>query len=335
MSFEVYDLIIIGGGPVGIFAATYAKMRQAKVQVIESLDQLGGQVTALFSAKKIYDIPGYPMIKGTNLIQNLIKQTKQFEPEIHLNETVQKIDQEPDCFKLTTSQRQLMTKSIIIATGIGAFQPRKLKLPESSVFEGKQLQYFVNDPDQFNDKDLIIAGGGDSAVDWALEFAERAKSLHIVHRRENFRALESSVARLKETKTVFETPYLISGLKAADQQQIQVQLKEVRGKKQKTINADFLLVNYGIISSNKYLNAWGLNAQHGLIPVDSTMQTAVKGIYAIGDVATYPGKLNLIATGLGEAPLAINNAMNMLYPDRRQPAHSTQLVKNLPQFKNN
>ncbi|WP_010581101.1 NAD(P)/FAD-dependent oxidoreductase, partial [Liquorilactobacillus vini] len=111
--------------------------------------------------------------------------------------------------------------------------------------------------------------------------------------------------------------------------------KEVRGEKQKTLNADYLLVNYGIISSNKYLNAWGLNAQHGLIPVDSTMQTAVKGIYAIGDVASYPGKLNLIATGFGEAPLAVNNAMNMLYPERRQPAHSTQLVKNLPQFKNN
>lgn len=335
MSCEVYDLIIIGGGPVGIFAATYAKMRQAKVQVIESLDQLGGQVATLFSAKKIYDIPGYPMIKGTNLIQNLIKQTKQFEPEIHLNETVQKIDQKTDFFKLTTSQRQLMTKSIIIATGIGAFQPRKLKLPESATFEGKQLQYFVNDPDQFNDKDLVIAGGGDSAVDWALEFADQAKSLHIVHRRKNFRALESSVARLKKTKTVFETPYLISGLKAAKQQQIQVQLKEVRGEKQKTLNADYLLVNYGIISSNKYLNAWGLNAQHGLIPVDSTMQTAVKGIYAIGDVASYPGKLNLIATGFGEAPVAVNNAMNMLYPERRQPAHSTQLVKNLPQFKNN
>ena len=332
MSAEVYDLIIIGGGPIGMFAATYAKMRQAKVQLIESLNQLGGQVSALFAEKKIYDIPAYPMIKGSELIQHLRKQEEQFQPEISLNETVQKIVPGDQCFTLITTTRQINTKKIIIATGIGAFQPRRLNLPESSEFENKQLLYFVKDPHQFDNKDLVIAGGGDSAVDWALEFADQVKSLHIVHRRNNFRALETSVERLHQTKAIFETPFLIDGLQKAPGERVKIRLKEVRGQKQQEITADYLLVNYGIISSNKYLADWNLQAKHGLIPVDSCMQTAVKGIYAIGDAAFYPGKQNLIATGFGEAPTAINHAMNQLYPERRLPAHSTQLVKSLPKF---
>jgi thioredoxin reductase (NADPH) len=332
MSTEVYDLIIIGGGPIGIFAATYAKMRQAKVQLIESLNQLGGQVSALFAEKKIYDIPAYPIIKGSDLIQQLTEQEKQFQPEISLNETVQKIDRRTQYFTLTTTTRQINTRKVIIATGIGAFQPRRLKLPESDEFENKQLLYFVKDPHQFDNKDLVIAGGGDSAVDWALEFANQVKSLHIIHRRNNFRALESSVKQLHQTKAIFETPFLIDGLRKAPNGRVKIRLKEVRGQKQQEIIADYLLVNYGIISSNQYLDDWNLNAKHGLIPVDSCMQTAMAGIYAIGDAAFYPGKQNLIATGFGEAPTAVNHAMNQLYPERRLPAHSTQLVKGLPKL---
>ncbi|KRM06939.1 thioredoxin reductase [Liquorilactobacillus ghanensis DSM 18630] len=330
MSDKYYDITIIGGGPVGVFAAAYAKMRQAKVQVIESLDQLGGQVAALFPAKKIYDIPGYPVITGTDLVKNLVDQAEQFNPEFYLAETVQQIHQENKFFKLITSKRTTFTKAIIIATGVGAFQPRRLNLPEASQFENNQLRYFIKDPNEFSGKDLIIAGGGDSAVDWALDLMPKAKSLHIVHRRNKFRALESNVAKLKETDAVIETPFLIDKITPSDQQRIKVTLKEVRGTQQKEIEADYLLVNYGIVSNNKYLKNWNLAVQHGLISVNSEMETAIPGIYAIGDVTNYNGKLNLIAAGFGEAPIAVNNALLELYPDRRQPMHSTQLVKALP-----
>ncbi|MFT8447477.1 MAG: NAD(P)/FAD-dependent oxidoreductase [Liquorilactobacillus nagelii] len=333
MSDEYYDITIIGGGPIGIFAAAYAKMRQAKVQVIESLDQLGGQVSALFPAKKIYDIPGYPVITGTKLIESLENQAEQFGPEFFLNEAVSQIKQKGNYFQLLTTKRTTFSKSIIIATGVGAFQPRKLALPEAAQFENKQLRYFIKNPQEFAGKDLIIAGGGDSAVDWALELVSKANSLHVVHRRNNFRALESSVSQLKKSKAILETPFLVDQVLPADNQRIKVILKEVRGTVQKELETDYLLVNYGIISNNKNLKDWNIPVQHGLIEVNSKMETEIPKIFAIGDVASYNGKLNLIATGFGEAPIAVNNALLELYPEKRQPMHSTQLVKSLPRSK--
>jgi thioredoxin reductase (NADPH) len=234
---------------------------------------------------------------------------------------------------LLTTKRTTFSKSIIIATGVGAFQPRKLALPEAAQFENKQLRYFIKNPQEFAGKDLIIAGGGDSAVDWALELVSKANSLHVVHRRNNFRALESSVSQLKKSKAILETPFLVDQVLPADNQRIKVILKEVRGTVQKELETDYLLVNYGIISNNKNLKDWNIPVQHGLIEVNSKMETEIPKIFAIGDVASYNGKLNLIATGFGEAPIAVNNALLELYPEKRQPMHSTQLVKSLPRSK--
>ncbi|MDC7954010.1 NAD(P)/FAD-dependent oxidoreductase [Liquorilactobacillus mali] len=326
-----YDITIIGGGPVGIFAATYARMRQAKIQLIESLDQLGGQVSTLFPAKSLYDIPGFDSIKGDHLISNLLSQNNQFKPDIFLNETVQDIAKTDLGFVITTTKKKTYSRTIIIATGVGAFQPRKLAVENADKFENKQLRYFVKNLQDFRGKDIAIAGGGDSAVDWALEIQNIAKSVCLIHRRDRFRALENSIEQLKKTNTIFETPYLISGLNS-ENEKIKITLNKVKTDETKEITVDFLLVNYGFVSDNKILKSWNLETAHNLIKVKTDMETSIPGIFAIGDIIDYPGRVNLIATGFGEAPIAINSAMNIIHPDIRQAAHSTQLIKNFPEL---
>lgn len=330
MSQEYYDITIIGGGPVGMFAATYARMRLAKVQIIESLGQLGGQVATLFPAKKIYDIPAYPTISGNDLIANLQKQVNDFEPDIHLNETVLEIKQTPAGFELVTSKKKRYSKSIIIATGIGAFEPRRLKIDNAQTFEGQQLRYFVDDLNIFKDKIVAIAGGGDSAIDWALEIEPLAKELHLIHRRDKFRALEGNLAKLQATATYFQTPYNITALNTS-LDKLNLTLAKARSSEEsKELTVDYLLVNYGFSSNNKQIEKWGLTTANRAIAVNSSQETNIPGIYAIGDGAYQKGKVALIATGFGEAPTAINNALLHIYPEKRQPTHSTQLIK---QFK--
>ncbi|MCP9329520.1 NAD(P)/FAD-dependent oxidoreductase [Liquorilactobacillus satsumensis] len=330
---DYYDITVVGGGPVGLFAATYACMRQAKTQIIESLDKLGGQVTNLFPAKKIYDIPAFSSIKGNALINELVQQVQQFAPQIFLNEKVQEISKTASGFKLVTNLRTTYSRTIIIATGVGAFQPRKLALPNANSFENQQLLYSISDPEKFANKDVMIAGGGDSAVDWALELAPFAKTLHIVHRRSKFRALEANVARLHETQTIFDTPYLITDLQKGADTKIKVTLKKVKEDSTTQLRADYLLVNYGFVTDTKILQDWNLETQHNLLQVSPNMQTSTPGIYAAGDIIDYAGRVNLIATGFGEAPIAVNSAMHYLNPDLRQPAHSTQLIKKFPKIK--
>ncbi|KRL02731.1 NAD(P)/FAD-dependent oxidoreductase [Liquorilactobacillus capillatus] len=322
-----YDITVIGGGPVGLFTATYARMHKANVQIIESLAQLGGQANALFPTKKIYDVPGFCSITASTLIDHLTEQTNMFSPDIYLNETVKNITKTPRGFCLKTSKRLTYSHAIIIATGIGSFQPRRLAVTDAYNLEGKQLRYFVQDPNEFSGKDVVIAGGGDSAIDWALELEKKVASLHIVHRRTQFRALEANVASLLQTKTVFNTPYLIDDVKKCGTAKIAIDLKKVRSDEHHVLTADYLLVNYGFISDNKILNSWNLKTDHNLITVTPDMQTSIPGIFAAGDTITYPGRSNLIATGFGEAPIAVNSAMRYVYPDTRQPIHSTQLMK--------
>lgn len=322
---EYYDITIIGGGPVGMFAATYARMRLAKTQIIESLDQLGGQVATLFPAKKIYDIPGYPAITGEELISNLKQQLETFAPDIFLGETVQSFVKTSAGFKITTSKRITYSKTIIIATGAGAFEPRKLTLENATSFEGRNLHYFIKDPSIFQGQDIAIAGGGDSAIDWALELVPSVRSLHLVHRRDKFRALEANLEALKQTKTNFQTPYLIADLSQVDNK-LKIQLKS-KTAPQKEIYVDHLLVNYGFTSDPKLINSWDLALHQREIQVNDQHETSLAQVYAIGDIAYHPGKINLIATGFGEAPSAVNNALLAIYPEKRQPAHSTQLIK--------
>ncbi|WP_390404900.1 NAD(P)/FAD-dependent oxidoreductase [Lacticaseibacillus jixiensis] len=324
MTTHTYEITVIGGGPVGMFAAFYAGLHNADVLLLESLASLGGQPGNLYPAKILYDIGGYPHVSGQALIEALQEQAEHFHPNIQTATNVQAITQTPEGFTLATTNGEFHTKAVVIATGGGAFTPRKLAVDYDPALDDHQINYFVRDLNSVKGLDIAIAGGGDSAIDWALAMAPIAKSVHLIHRRNQFRGLESSVEQLKASTVECLTPYLIDGVKAQDER-LDISLKEVRGDTTKVLNVDKLLVNYGFMSENKQLRQWGVALEHNAVVVDTKMQTSVPGIYAIGDAVTYPGKVKLIANGFGEAPIAINEALSYLYPDRRQATHSTQL----------
>ncbi|MBM7570931.1 NAD(P)/FAD-dependent oxidoreductase [Aquibacillus albus] len=328
MSDKVYDITIIGAGPVGLFTAFYGGLRQASVKIIESLPHIGGQLSALYPEKYIYDIAGFPKIRAQELVDNLKEQTDLFSPAIVLNQAVQTIDRlDEQTLQLTTDQEVHYTKAVIITAGNGAFQPRKLTLKGIDQYEGKNLHYFVDDMKKFKDKKVVVFGGGDSAVDWALMLEPIAKQVTLVHRRDKFRAHEHSVDNLMNSSVQVLTPFVPTDIKGEETIE-QVILQEVKGDKEITIDTDAVLVNYGFISSLGPIKDWGLEINKNSIVVNSKMETNIPGIYAAGDICTYPGKVNLIAAGFGEGPTAINNAKAYIDPDARvQPKHSTSLFE--------
>ncbi|MCT2535876.1 NAD(P)/FAD-dependent oxidoreductase [Aquibacillus koreensis] len=326
MSDQVYDITIIGAGPVGLFTAFYGGLRQASVKIIESLPHIGGQLSALYPEKYIYDIAGFPKVRAQELIDNLKEQTDLFKPSIVLNQSVETVERlEDGSYKLSTNSETHYTKALIITAGNGAFQPRKLGLEGEDQFEGKNLHYFVENMNAFKDKKVVLFGGGDSAVDWALMLEPIAKEVTLVHRRDQFRAHEHSVELLKNSTVNIMTPYVPEAL-VGDDQIDQVVLKQVKGDNEVTLDVDAVLVNYGFISSLGPIKNWGLEIDKNSIVVNSKMETNVEGIYAAGDICTYPGKVNLIAAGFGEGPTAINNAKAYIDPNARvQPKHSTSM----------
>ncbi|GAA0303392.1 thioredoxin reductase (NADPH) [Gracilibacillus halotolerans] len=326
MSKEVYDITIIGAGPVGLFTAFYGGMRQSSVKILESLPHIGGQLSALYPEKYIYDIAGFPKIRAQELIDNLKEQTDLFNPEIVLDQSVEEVKKlEDGTFKITTPVEEHYTKVIIITGGNGAFQPRKLQLADAERFEDTNLHYYVDKMEKFRDQRVVLFGGGDSAVDWALMLEPIAKEVTLVHRRDQFRAHEHSVKMLHKSNVQIVTPYVPEGLVGEDKIE-QVILKEVKGEKEITIDTDHVLVNYGFISSLGPIKNWGLDIEKNSIVVNSKMETNIPGIYAAGDICTYPGKVNLIASGFGEGPTAVNNAKVYMDPKARvQPKHSTSM----------
>ncbi|KEF40076.1 thioredoxin reductase [Schinkia azotoformans MEV2011] len=324
---KVYDITIIGGGPCGLFAAFYAGMRQASVKIIESLPQLGGQLSALYPEKYIYDVAGFPKIRAQELIDRLKEQMKKFEPAITLNQSVDKVEKlEDGSFKLTTNSEVHFTKAIIITAGNGAFQPRRLELDDAAQYEGKNLHYFVDDMNKFQGQRVVVLGGGDSAVDWALMLEPIADEVTIAHRRDKFRAHEHSVENLVNSKANVLTPYNPLRLIGDGEKITQIVLAEANTKEEVTIDIDALIVNYGFVSSLGPIKEWGLIIEKNSIVVNSRMETNIPGIYAAGDIATYNGKIKLIATGFGEAPTAVNIAKSYIDPDAKvQPMHSSSM----------
>lgn len=324
---DIFDITIIGGGPVGMFAAFYGGMRNAKVKIIESLPQLGGQLSMLYPEKDIYDIAALPVVKGQELIDNLSVQISRFDPTICLEEEVINVVKNDNAiFELTTTNSVHYSKAIIITAGNGAFQPRRLELEHADNYEGKTLHYYVNNIEQFKNRTVAICGGGDSAVDWALALEPIAKKVYLIHRRNKFRALEHSVSLLNQSSVEVITPYIPVALIGTPPHIKSIQLKEVRGESEKELEIDNFLINYGFTSSIGPMKNWGFEVKRNEIPVNTKMETTVPGIYAAGDICTYEGKIKLIATGFGEAPTAINNAMSYINPDERvQPMHSTSL----------
>jgi ferredoxin/flavodoxin---NADP+ reductase len=326
MQEKVYDITIIGGGPTGLFTAFYGGMRQATVKIIESLPQLGGQLSALYPEKYIYDVAGFPKVRAQELVDNLKEQMKKFEPTVCLEESVNTIEKlEDGTFKLTTNQQVHYSKSVIITAGNGAFQPRRLELDNSIQYEKANLHYFVDDMNKFAGKKVVVFGGGDSAVDWALMLEPIAEKVTLIHRRDKFRAHEHSVETLMNSKVEIKTPYTPAALIGNDKI-TQVVIEEVGTGTKETIDVDDVIVNYGFVSSLGPIKDWGLEIQKNSIVVNSKMETNIPGIYAAGDICTYDGKVKLIACGFGEAPTAVNNAKAHIDPKAKlQPMHSSSM----------
>ncbi|AOZ91999.1 NAD(P)/FAD-dependent oxidoreductase [Paenibacillus crassostreae] len=323
---ELTDLIIIGGGPAGMFAAFYCGMRQASVTLIESMPQLGGQLAALYPEKYIYDVAGFPKVTAQELVNNLNEQLQLFKPNLRLEEKVVSVVKEDERhFIVKTDLGEYHSKSVIITAGVGAFEPRRLEVSGAERFEKTNLHYFVNDLNAFKGKKVLINGGGDSAVDWALMLEPIAEQVTLVHRRDKFRAHEHSVENLMASKVNIVTPSEITELHGDDTIN-KVVISHVKTKEIQEIEVDDVIINFGFISSLGPIAEWGIDIDNNSIVVDSRMETNIPGIFAAGDVTTYPGKLKLIAVGFGEAPTAVNNAKVYIDPEARlSPGHSSNM----------
>jgi ferredoxin/flavodoxin---NADP+ reductase len=320
------DLIVIGGGPAGIFAAFYAGMRHASVKLIESMPQLGGQLAALYPEKYIYDVAGFPKVRAQELVDSLVSQMKQFPVEVQLEEKVLNVVKKDDrLFEVTTDKQVHTAKAVIITAGAGAFEPKRLDLPEARQYEKKNLHYFIQDLSIFEGKRVLVSGGGDSAVDWAMMLEPVAAQVTLIHRRDKFRAHEHSVEQLMKSKVQVVTPKEITALHGQEYIEA-VTIKDTKSGEETQMPVDAVIVNYGFNSSLGPIAEWGIHIESGSIVVDTKMQSNIEGIFAAGDITTYPGKLKLIAVGLGEAPTAVNNAKVYLDPDARlSPGHSSSM----------
>ncbi|MCD2137342.1 NAD(P)/FAD-dependent oxidoreductase [Salinicoccus halitifaciens] len=323
---EISDITIVGGGPSGLFTAFYAGMRQASVKIIESLPQLGGQLSALYPDKYVYDVAGFPKIKGGELVERLTEQMSQFDNEVCLNEEVIEVTKEEDLFTIRTSKQTHYSRTIIITAGNGAFKPRTMNLGNEKQFEDRNLHYSIENLNDFKDRKVAVFGGGDSAVDWALMLEDIASSVSIVHRRARFRAHDYTVQLLKDSTVNILTPYTPVQIEGKEKIE-SITLKHTKEEQLIDLQADDYIVNYGFISNLGPINNWGLEITNGAIQVNSKAETNIQGIYAIGDISTYAGKVKLMATGFGEAPIAVSNAIVYLDPSASlHGAHSTSIM---------
>lgn len=329
MNKKIYDIAVIGGGPAGIFAAYYARMRKLNVALIESLPKLGGQPETLYAQKEIYDVAALPKISGADLATSLIDQLHLLGCDEYLDTSVNNLKLDDGIWHISTNKEPIDAKSIIIAIGNGAFKPRKLTFDYDPLIEENNLSYFVNSIEEFRDKDVAIAGGGDSAVDWAIHLTNVANSTSLIHRRNKYRAMESSVSDLNKSDVEQLNPYIIKDVNfnQDDHEKIDVTLKMIKSDEIKTITIDKLLVNYGFVSDTKILHDWNLDLEGPFIKVDREMETNLPNVFAIGDIITYPGKLQLIATAFAEGPIAVTKALRNMYPERDYFEHSTSLFK--------
>ncbi|WP_085992307.1 NAD(P)/FAD-dependent oxidoreductase [Oceanobacillus senegalensis] len=331
MNEDMYDVTIIGGGPIGLFAAFYGGMRQLKVKIIDSLPHLGGQLNALYPEKYIYDVGGFPKTKAKDLVEQLVEQAMQFDPKVVLNQTVENVVKNEDGnFQVVSNQEVHYSKTILISAGIGAFEPRRIQDERSRMYEGSNLHYYVNNMEQFTKKDVCILGGGDSAVDWALMLEPIANQVNIIHRRNRFRAHEASVERLKESRVNILTPYQLVDIHGDNDRIQSISIQKDGEDENIHLKLDELITNYGFVSSLGPIKEWGLEFWKNSIVVDSAMRTNIEGIYAAGDIVTFNGKVKLIATGFSDAATAISSIKTYVDPKaRQQPQHSTSLFEKI------
>ncbi len=328
---ELRDLTIIGGGPTGIFAQFYAGMRGATAQIVDALPQLGGQLTALYPEKYIFDVAGYPRVLAKDLVKSLIEQAAQFPSPAHLNQNVVGLEEGDGQFVLVTEQDRFPTRAIVIAAGIGAFSPRKLPQAVAAPWYGRGISDIVLEPAAYHGKDVVIIGGGDSAFDWAAQLAGKAKHVHLVHRSDRFRAHSATVADVNRAVAAglasIHTWCELCDVSGGSDALTGIRIRQVKTKVELALTADAVLPMLGFVSDIGALGEWGLSLEKDEIVVNSLMETGRTGIWAAGDITTYPGKLKLIASGFAEAATAVNQAVHWIYPEKKiAPGHSSNMA---------
>ena len=337
------DILIIGAGPVGLFTVFEAGLLGLDCVLIDNLDKIGGQCSELYPEKPIYDIPGVANQTAQEHVDALLQQIKPFDYEVFLNERVEKIDEiseeDINSWKVTTSEgKEFISKSIFIAAGAGSFEPRRppnIENPDRFLEQG--VSYSVRSKEKFRDKNLLIFGGGDSALDWTVELSDIAKSIKLVHRRDEFRGAPNTEAQMRELvnegKVELKTPYVIENL-IGKEKVIGVELKNFETKEIEEVQADELLFLFGLNKKLGPISEWGLDMSNKKISVDTEkFETSTKGIFAVGDINDYPGKLDLILCGFHETTLAVQEAYRRSNPGERVPfgytTSNTKLQKKL------
>src|SRR5512146_171426 len=333
MLHDIRDLTIIVGGPTGIFALFYAGMRRATAQLVDALPELGGQLTALYPEKFIFDVAGFPKVLARDLVRSLAEQVAQFSQPIHLSQRVVALEQEDGHFVLVTETDRFPSRAIVVAAGIGAFSPRRLPQQCAQSWYGRGIFDVVTDPEAFRGQRVVIIGGGDTAFDWGTQLLDRAARVTIVHRTDQFRAHAATVAQYQAAvaagRADLFTFHELHDIKcmASPERFTHIEIRDVKSKATREVEADAVLPMLGFVSDLGPLADWGLTLEKKReIVVNSQMETGRAGIYAAGDVTTYPGKLKLIATGFSEAAIAVNQAVHWIYPDKKvAPGHSSNM----------
>ena len=314
------DVVVIGAGPTGLFCAHQLGIIGLKCEIVDNLDKIGGQCIELYPDKPIYDIPAVPECTGEELTNNLIKQIKPFNFNFHLNDRVQELRQENQIWIVkTTNGKEFNTPNVVIAGGVGSFEPRKFPTKSAEKFDGKTVLYSIKDKSIFKDKSVVIFGGGDSALDWAIELSSTSK-VSLIHRRDEFRGAPASVQKIKElsekNKINLFTKYSIKDVKGNGSLE-EVEIKSEEGES-KTLKADYVLGFFGLIMQLGPIAEWGLNLDKKTIPVNTeNFETNKKGIFAIGDICNYPGKLKLILSGFHEGALAARGCFKYARPNEK------------------
>ena len=315
------DIIIIGAGPTGLFAVFEAGLLGMRCHLIDSLGKPGGQCSEIYPKKPIYDIPAHPEILAGDLVNNLLEQIKPFSPTYTFGENAEKLLKEKESFTITTNKgTNVKGKILVIAGGLGNFEPRKPNIENILKFEGKGLQYKIINKEIFIDKNIIIAGGGDSALDWTIELSKVAKKVTLIHRRNEFRGAVESVNKIQKLKDKGVVDVLtpttltkINGLEYVESVDLKYNESPIN------IKTDFIIPLYGLVPKMDIFKHWGLNIEKNAILVDNSKDymTNIKGIYAIGDINTYPGKLKLILSGFHEAAIMCHSAYSLINPEKR------------------
>ncbi|MBI3860004.1 MAG: NAD(P)/FAD-dependent oxidoreductase [Thaumarchaeota archaeon] len=331
MSQDVYDITIIGAGPTGLFATFYAGLRQMKTKLMDALEEPGGQVAVLYPEKYIFDVPGYSKILAKDLVKCLVEQALQYNPTLVLGERVTTLRKADSTFQIGTDKGTAhYTRAVLIAAGVGAFSPNKLEAPGVSEYEGRGISYFVKDKSAFAGKKILIVGGGDSAVDWALNMKDTAAKITLVHRRDVFRAHEQNVAELMKSRVDVKLFYEVRKVLGDGKSLKQAVIFDNRNDAETTLDVDAILVNIGFRADLGPIRSWGLEMNGRDIKANGKMETNVAGIFVAGDMAGPADgvKLNLIATGYAQAALAVNVAKAYIDPNSKIfPGHSSEMKK--------